>query len=179
MEIFEINAELKRALEKITASQLDEIISAIRSHKRIFVYAAGRAGLMLKALAMRLMQIGCQAYVIGETITPAIENGDLLIVASASGETKSVVNAADAALCQGADILAITGSAPSTLNRRHKPLIQIQTDTKFTNSGVSVQPMSTLFEQMLLMIGDSVILKMSKQIPDAKKIMSKRHASVE
>ena len=53
--------------------------------KRIIVCGTGRSGLMLKSFAMRLMQIGYISYVVGETITPAIKEGDLLIVASASG----------------------------------------------------------------------------------------------
>ena len=48
---------------------------------------------------MRLMQMGYISYVVGETITPALKEGDLLIVASASGETNSVCQAVKSALC--------------------------------------------------------------------------------
>lgn len=179
MELLEINEELKCASEQITEAQIDQFIEAVNSHNRIFVYGTGRSGLMLKALAMRLMQIGCQSYVVGETTTPSVGNDDLLIVASASGETQSVCNAADDGVKQGADVLVITGSQESTLSRKHEPLIRIEAATKFAESKASVQPLGSLFEQMLLMIFDAVILKMSTQSADTNKKMAKRHASIE
>lgn len=179
MELLDINLELKNASEKITEELLDQFIEKIDSHDRIFVYGTGRSGLMLKALAMRLMQMGYQSYVIGETTTPSVGKGDLLIVASASGETQSVCNAADEGKKQGAEILAITGSQESTLSKNHKPLIQVEAGTKFAESEASAQPLGSLFEQMLLMVFDAVILRMSAKNADTNKKMAQRHASIE
>lgn len=179
MELFDINKELRNTSEQITEEQLNQFVLAVDTHKRIFVYGTGRSGLMLKALAMRLMQIGCQSYVVGETTTPSVEKGDLLIVASASGETQSVCNAADDGARQGADVIVITGSQESTLSRNHEPLIRVHAATKFSASEASIQPLGSLFEQMLLMIFDSVILKMSRRNIDSNKEMAERHASIE
>lgn len=179
MELLDINVELKNASKQITEEQIDQFIETIDEHKRIFVYGTGRSGLMLKALAMRLMQIGYQSYVVGETTTPSIEKGDLLIVSSASGETQSVCTAADDGVRQGVDVLVITGSQESTLSRNHEPLIQIEAANKFSESKASIQPLGSLFEQMLLMIFDAVILKMSKKNEGTNKKMAKRHASIE
>jgi 6-phospho-3-hexuloisomerase len=52
---------------------------------------------MVKAFAMCLMQMGIDAYVVGETVTPNLEKEDLLIIGSGSGETKSLVPVADPA----------------------------------------------------------------------------------
>ena len=79
--------ELDQSSKTIKPEQITDLIQKIKNHKRIFVYGTGRSGLMLKALAMRLMQMGLDAYVVGETTTPSVQEGDLLIVASASGET--------------------------------------------------------------------------------------------
>ena len=179
MELLDIKEELRNASQQITEEQIDRFIEAVKSHIRIFVYGTGRSGLMLKALAMRLMQIGCQSYVVGETTTPSVGKGDLLIVASASGETQSVCNAADDGVKQGADVLVITGNQESTLSKDHKPLIRIKSATKFSESEASVQPLGSLFEQMLLLIFDSVILKMSTGNADTNKKMAQRHASIE
>jgi len=35
----------------------------------------GRSGLIGRAFAMRLMHLGFEVYVLGETITPAVEKG--------------------------------------------------------------------------------------------------------
>ena len=179
MELQDINLELNNASKQIDEAQIDQFIEAVEVHKRIFVYGTGRSGLMLKALAMRLMQIGCQSYVVGETTTPSVGKGDLLIVASASGETQSVCNAADDGVKQGADVLVITGSQESTLSKNHRPLIRIEAATKFSESKASVQPLGSLFEQMLLLIFDAVILKMSTRNENTNKKMAQRHASIE
>lgn len=123
MELMDIVAELKNASVQMPEEKIDQFIEAVDTHERIFVYGTGRSGLMLKALAMRLMQMGYQSYVVGETTTPSVGKGDLLIVASASGETQSVCSAADDGAKQGTDVLVITGSKESTLSRNHEPLI--------------------------------------------------------
>ena len=41
---------------------------------------------------MRLMHMGISSYVVGETCTPNIKEGGLLVICSGSGETKSLVN---------------------------------------------------------------------------------------
>lgn len=49
--------ELETSVNQLNVENIDTIIDKIKSYKRIFVYGAGRSGLMLKAFAMRLMQI--------------------------------------------------------------------------------------------------------------------------
>lgn len=100
MRMNTIIEELDRSSKTIAPEKLQEVIKKIKEHKRIFVYGTGRSGLMLKAFAMRLMQIGLNSYVVGETTTPSVQEGDLLIVASASGETGSVCMTAESAVKQ-------------------------------------------------------------------------------
>lgn len=179
MELNEIIKELDTASSQVSEEQIDQFIEAIDSHKRIFVYGTGRSGLMLDSLAMRLMQMGYTSYVVGETTTPSVEAGDLLIVASASGETQSVCNAADNGKKQGTDVLVITGDHESTITKNHDPLIRINTSTKYASSEASIQPLGSLFEQMLLLTFDALILKMSRRNADTNAQMAKRHASIE
>lgn len=179
MELLEINDELKKSSSSINECKIDEFIANVQSHSRIFVYGTGRSGLMLKALAMRLMQLGFNSFVVGETTTPSLEPGDLLIVASSSGETTSVVSAVKSGKKSGASVLAITGMNPSSLTKEIEPLIRIESGSKFATSDSSIQPLGSLFEQMLLMIFDAAILKMSRIGNDQNQAMAKRHASIE
>ena len=133
--------ELDRSSKTIAPEKLQEVIKKIKEHKRIFVYGTGRSGLMLKAFAMRLMQIGLNSYVVGETTTPSVQEGDLLIVASASGETGSVCMTAESAVKQGVDLIVISSAPESTLGKIQKPDIEIEAATKFATSKVSVQPL--------------------------------------
>jgi len=53
---------------------------------------AGRSGLAAKAFAMRLMHLGFNVYVVGETTTPAVGPEDLVIGVSGFRETPSIAN---------------------------------------------------------------------------------------
>ena len=88
--IKEILSQLQTVADSLSEDTVKVCAEKIDAHGRVFVYGAGRSGLMLRALAMRLMQMGKCAYVVGETVTPSVEEGDLLILASASGKTHSV-----------------------------------------------------------------------------------------
>lgn len=171
--------ELETSTGTLEESRFQDVIEKIKGHDRIFVYGTGRSGLMLKAFAMRLMQIGLNAYVVGETTTPSVSQGDLLVVASASGETGSVCMTAESAVRQGADLIVITANAESSLGRIQAPDIMIESATKFSESKASIQPLGSLFEQMLLIVFDTVILLMSHGEKGVNQEMAKRHASLE
>lgn len=178
-EIKEIIFELSNVTLNINKEQIEKIIQKIEQSKKIFVYGTGRSGLILKTFAMRLMQLGYISYVIGETITPSINKGDLLIVASASGETDSVCQSVKKAKIKDIDVISITATRMSTLYNLQRPLIFIESSTKFNASNNTNQPLGSLFEQALLIIFDSVILKMSKEKINIYNDMAKRHASIE
>ncbi|MWP60988.1 6-phospho-3-hexuloisomerase [Gilliamella sp. Pas-s25] len=171
--------ELNRSVKTLTEQNITNLIQKIQQHNRIFVYGTGRSGLMLKALAMRLMQLGLNAFVVGETTTPSTKQGDLLIVASASGETNSVNMIAESALKQTIDLAIICASPNSTLAKIQTPDIILQSGNKYSTSQISQQPLGSLFEQMLLVIFDTVILTMSNQQKGSNDDMAHRHASLE
>lgn len=180
LETEKIINELTMALTQIRQSELVEVIKEIRTNKSIFVYGKGRSGLMLKAFAMRLMQLGYNVYVLGETITPSIKANDLLLVASASGETQSVVAAAKEAIAVGAQVAAILADVDSSLGKLQPlTIVEIDAPTKFTQKENSIQPLGTLFEQTLLLMGDLLILCLSEGNSETYKKMAKRHANAE
>ncbi len=165
-------AEVFRQLPEDSAERAACIINA---HSRIFVYGAGRSGLMLKALAMRLAQAGRTVYVVGETVTPAIGGNDLLILASASGNTASVCRYAKIAKDAGADLLILTASPESELTQiTGKADVCFRTPTK-EDAANPVSLMGTLFEQALLLFCDQVILYLNEDAAE----MRKRHANLE
>src|SRR3990170_987611 len=74
-----------------------EAVKMIASAKRVFVYGVGRSGLVARAFAMRLTQLGLDTFFIGETITPIVKMGDLVIIVSSTGTTMSAVQTANIA----------------------------------------------------------------------------------
>lgn len=66
--------EVNTVMAMVKLEQIKQAEVLIKKDKRIFILGAGRSGLMAKGFAMRLMHIGYTVFVIGETITPAIQS---------------------------------------------------------------------------------------------------------
>ncbi|MBQ8814990.1 MAG: SIS domain-containing protein [Lachnospiraceae bacterium] len=181
----DILGQLGTVADGLSEETVKACAEKIDAHSRVFVYGAGRSGLMLRALAMRLMQMGKCAYVVGETVTPSVEEGDLLILASASGKTHSVCHYAEVAKNCGVDLMIITAKkeqvSSAAENVAGSPLTAIApADVQFSvpdkDSGTgSGQVMGSLFEQSLLLFGDSLVQHLAV---DPQR-MRKNHANLE
>ncbi|MBN2860766.1 MAG: 6-phospho-3-hexuloisomerase [Sphaerochaetaceae bacterium] len=177
-----VTEELTMTLEGIRGEEADSLVRAISTAQKIFVAGAGRSGFMMKAFCMRLMHLGFDAYVVGETISPNITERDLLIIGSGSGGTASLVTMAEKAHSIGAIVSLVTVTADSQIGLIADPIIHIpaispkvDTDNEF----FSIQPMGSLFEQSLLIFLDTVILLlMDTMIRDSGSMFS-RHANLE
>ena len=128
-EVAEIVAEQVEAIALVDERAVRDLLHAIDSASRIFLLGEGRSGLVGRMFAMRLMHLGKQAYVVGETITPAIGGGDLLIAISGSGETGTVFMMAEGAKNAGAQIAAITANPESRLAGLADLIVQIPPNT--------------------------------------------------
>ena len=173
--------ELIRSLDLISNDEAEKLVNGILESKKIFVAGAGRSGFMAKSFAIRMMHMGIDAYVIGETVTPNFEKGDILIIGSGSGETKGLVSMAQKAKSIGGTIAAVTIFPESTIGQLADITIKLpgspkdQSESKFK----TIQPMGSLFEQTLLLFYDAVILRfMEKKGLDTNKMYGK-HANLE
>ena len=164
---------LKDIFEQVDEASIGVLAEEIDARARIFVYGAGRSGLMLRAFAMRLAQMGRTVYVVGETVTPAIEENDLLLIASASGKTESALRYAQIASRLGARVACITATAESALASCADAVICLPAPTKDTPDTRSI--MGTLFEQAVLLFGDAVISALDTDPAQ----MRARHANLE
>lgn len=177
----EIVKELQRSVALISEEKAQEFADRIRNARKVFVAGAGRSGLMGKAFAMRLMHMGIDAYVIGETITPGIGPDDLLIVGSGSGETQSLVAMARKAKQLGALVGAVFIRPESSLAGLSDFGVEVPAATKdqTQDQAVTIQPMGSLFEQTLLILYDAVILKLMQQTDQDSGQMFGNHANLE
>ena len=173
--------ELEQTLSSIDDKQCDEIVERMLNAKRIYVAGGGRSQLMIRAFAMRLMHVGFAVHVVGDTVTPAIEAGDLLIIGSGSGETGNLVNVAVKAKKLGVQIGLITIFPESTLGKMADTVIHINASTsKAPTEFTSIQPGGASFEQSMMLLCDSLIVRIAevRQI-DANKGIKLRHANLE
>ena len=175
--------ELRSVAEKTDPAQTARLAEAIRCARRIFAAGTGRSGLMIRSLAMRLMQIGYDVYVVGETTTPAIGAEDLLLIASGSGETGSLKTIAKRAKEIGSKLAVITINPESTVGSLADYVVRINTVTSKDSSlkGNSIQPGASTFEQMVLLTGDALIIQLTsgQTLEEKNRLLMERHANLE
>lgn len=185
-KILESVGDVTKELNEIEVNKFMNMI--IRSD-RIFLVGTGRSGLVARAFAMRLMHLGFNVYVVGETITPAIKPKDLLIAISGSGRTSSVLIVAKTAKMRGIKIVSITSFSNSPLGKISDCVIQIAGRVKpYLDDYISKQlkgmhepltPLGTLFEISTSVFLDSVITELMLRLGKNEEEMKKRHTNLE
>lgn len=172
-----IMAEIEDVIGKVKEEELQTFIAEIDKNKRIFVAGEGRSGLSAKGFAMRLMHLGYTVFVVGETITPAVKEGDVFIGVSGSGTSANVVNDTKKAADKGCTVLAVTSKPESPLAELARTVLVIPGTVK-ADAGEkrgSVQLLSSLFDQSLHITLDAVCLMISKRDHTANETATNAH----
>lgn len=177
----EIVKELTRTVGSVAEKEAEYFVNNILRARRIFVAGAGRSGLMIRAFAMRLVHLGFDAYVVGETVTPSVQKDDLLIIGSGSGETKSLVSMAEKAKSIGASLALVTIFPESTIGKLADAVVPLpgSPKDKTADDDQTIQPMGSLFEQTLLVFYDAVILRLMEIRGLDSETMYGKHANLE
>jgi len=182
-EYFEkILCELNNTINDIAFEKTERLVEMILETKRVFVLGAGRSGFMVKSFAMRLAQMGFETYVVGETITPAMKENDLLVIGSGSGETESLVAIALKAKKIKGIIALITIYPQSSIGLIADLSIKVKavsSKVKSTNQYCSIQPGASLFEISLLILLESIVLRLMEKSGKDSDAMFTRHANIE
>jgi 6-phospho-3-hexuloisomerase len=180
---YRILEELSHTIDASEVSGTTKLIEAIEQAGRVFVAGAGRSGLMMRAFAMRLMQVGIDTYVVGETTTPGLTAKDLLIVGSGSGRTGGPLNYAQIAKHSGARVFAVSAAESSPLADVAEVTVRLPAPTPRVHDNhtleKTMQPLGTLFEQTLLVYLDAVIILLMQQRGVDSETLLKRHATLE
>lgn len=172
--------ELDALVRQVDEGEVRDLCDQILAARRIFVVGKGRSGLVLEMFAMRLMQLGLTAFVVGDATTPAIREEDLLVAGSGSGETVGVVSSAEKALELNAKVVAITSKAGSTLDRTaHSHIIIPGETTKLNLNQESKIPLGSVLEQALLVVLDCVSVWLADELNQTNQTMMDRHANLE
>lgn len=183
------------ATEALSQIQPDEVDTMVRwiieaKEKRLLIIGVGRSGLVGRSFAMRMMHLGFNVYVMGETITPAIGKGDLIVAISGSGTTKLVVTASEIAKEVGARIIAVTSHPDSDLGKLADHIVLVKGRTKIaaetdyflrqiTGAHEPLAPLGTIFEVSALIFFDSIIVELMRKLGKTEKDMLSRHATIE
>lgn len=163
--------EVARSIEQ---TQVECFLTEINKAERIFVLGAGRSGFVAKSFGMRLMHLGLDAYVVGETVTPAFHTKDTLVAFSGSGKTKSVLEACETSRQIGGSLCLITGARQSPMSDLATCVVYLKTDDESIHTGSDhfdlrqlrgehrslsrpSTPIGTVFETSAMIFADSVI----------------------
>lgn len=167
-------------LNQIDFDQVNALASDIQQANHIFMIAAGRSGFSMRSAAMRFMHLGLKVYFVGDTTTPAIQKGDLLIAASGSGTTGTIVKAAEKAIAAGARVFALSTQEHSPLAKIASNLVHIPgAEKEDHHSSRSRQYAGSLFEQFLLLLTDAIFQSLWKADGTPAEELWKRHANLE
>lgn len=175
-----ILSEHQQVLQQMPFTAINAIVESIKEANSIFLLGAGRTGFMIKAAAMRLMHLGYTVHVVGETTTPAIGSGDLLIAGSGSGTTGNIVKAAETAKRNSANVICFT-------TNQDAPLAQIANYTMLIPAAgkeehkttVSAQYAGSLFEQSFLLLFDAIVQYLWETSGTSREELWTRHANME
>ena len=186
-------SEIKQCLASVSDKQTQKLINEIILAQRVFLVAIGRVNLSLQCFGKRLAHLGIKVELVGSLTEKPATSKDLLIVASGSGESLIPVQIVKKAKSIGCKIFLITSAKKSTIKKMANFYVELKTPTKkdFTNnlneslfdsaskSQKSVQPMSSLFDQVLHIYGDIVSLGIIDKLKINKNKLWKHHANLE
>jgi len=192
-EMMQLMASKIRAISKaIPDEDVEKFLAELLQAKRIYVIGAGRSGLVAKAFAMRLMHLGLAAFVVGETITPALNRDDVMVVFSGSGKTRTVADIAETAKAIGAHICLITSNANSQIGKiadcmviieHHRDEVEDETIEfeirQMLGDHKSFAPLGTVFETASIVFTDAIISRLMEITKTDENALKIRHTNIE
>ena len=185
-------SRIRSIADSLSDEEIDGFIGEILQARRIYTMGAGRSGLVAKAFAMRLMHLGFTSYVVGETITPALKQGDLIVVFSGSGRTKTIADIAETAKEIGGKICLITSNPTSRIGMIADRVVVIEHERdevmdeaaefeirQMMGDHKSFAPLGTLFETAAMVFADAIISDLMEIIKVDEKSLADRHTNIE
>lgn len=173
--------ELSDTLKAIDAQQIESLKTEILQARKVFFVGVGRVLLSLEAIAKRLAHLGIDTVLVGQITEPAITSDDFLIIGSGSGESGFPLHIAKKAKSFQARIAHIGSNQSSSMQAYSDIFVQIPVQTKLglANETPSVQPMTSLFEQTLLLVGDAIAMLIIEEEDLDMKDLWNYHANLE
>ena len=169
-----IENQIQEILKNIEKDKVEKAIEFFLNARNIFIYGAGRSGLVGRAFAIRLVHLGFPTFVIGETITKPVGKNDLVVLISGTGETIPVAMTAEIARRLGAKIISITANPDSHIARFADLFIILKPKKK----DAELAPLGTLFEASAWIFLDGIVAELMARKGENEDSMKKRHATL-
>ena len=169
-----VSERVAGALARIPPASIASAVEIIGRAPVSFVYGAGRSGIIGRAFAMRLTQVGLTAYVIGESVTPIVRRGDAVVILSGAGESYSSIQTANIVRREGATLIVLTARPSSKL--AHAANLLLPFEFPEDPERPQLAPLGTLFEAAALALTDALIAEIMRARGETESTMRRRHA---
>jgi len=174
--------EISAVIARVNPDEVEELVRAIVRTRSLFLEGRGRSGQMMRAFAIRLTHLDIHCHMVGESTTPALQYGDLLLVGSGSGETPTALLTAHNAKTRGGSLAILTSRPESSLAKMADLIVRVPAPVRESSGAATVttiQPMGSLFEQSLLVLLDSIVLMLKERLQRDERMMMARHSNLE
>ena len=173
--------ENRNLLEKLARDSVERFIQGLDQAERVFCAAQGRSGHILRSFCVRLMHLGYRAFFVGETITPKICKGDILVVLSGSGQTTLTHEVIKLARQQGALTYGVIGIEDSPIGRALDYRVYLPAGSKrdYSKDYGSIQPPGSLFEQGAFVLLEAIVLALYQRQGSDRQALWDQHANLE
>jgi 6-phospho-3-hexuloisomerase len=162
------------SIGRIPRESIAKAVGILLKAPATFVYGAGRSGIIGRAFAMRLVQVGLTAYVIGESVTPIVRRGDAVFILSGRGESYSSIQTANIVRREGAELVVVTARATSKL--AHTATLLVSLELPEEEAQRKFAPLGTLFESASLQLTDALVAELMAVRGETEGSMRRRHA---
>lgn len=174
--------ELETAMDRLDEAQLDNLVAQLTvPGRRVLCVGVGRVLISMKAWVKRLRHLDIDINYVGSESEEPVGPGDLVLVASSSGESIFPVAIARKAKSVGAEVFYIGCTLGSSADQVADHRLILAGRTKFARPGEisSIQPMSTLVEQQLYLLCDALALEIMARNGWTEETVKHRHANLE
>lgn len=161
-------------LDRVDPKSIEKAVDILSRAPQVFVYGAGRSGIIGRAFAMRLVQAGLRAYVIGESVTPIVREGDAVFILSNRGESYSSIATGNIVRREGAHLIVVTARSGSKIAHTASHLIVFDFDEDADRPRFA--PLGTLFESASLRFTDALVAELMRVRGETEETMRRRHA---
>ena len=176
-----ITNEICSALEKVNRDDVERLIDDILKADKVFLSGVGRVLLSLQMITKRLYHLGIDAHCVGDITEPCLTKKSLLIVGSGSGCSIVPVAIAKKAKEFDAKVVHIGSNINGDISKFTDYIVRIPVRTRlYLNDEIdSKQPMTSLFEQALLVFGDTIAMEIIERNGLDLKKLWEYHANLE
>lgn len=157
----EVIDELRETLGRVDVAALEKLANDMLTADKVFFIGVGRVAMSLQGICKRFSHLGVDTHFVGDVCEPAITDKDLLVVGSGSGISLFPVAIARKAKQFNAKVVHVGSNPHGDMESIADYMVRIPVRTRLylEDEIESCQPMTSLFEQSLLLVGD-ILAKM-------------------